>query len=270
MARKWSEDPQYSHAFLVPAFAAYLLWFRRSLMSANAMRPNWWGLLVLAIGVLARLVGAYVYFEWLEAISILPVLAGAALLLAGSRALRWCWPAIAFLGFMIPLPFRVETAFSLPLQRIATIVSTYVLQTLGRPAFSEGNVIVVNEARIGVVEACNGLGMLMLFFALATAIAILVRRHPIEKALIVLSAVPVAVAANVIRISVTAFLSENAGSQTQLRIHDWAGWLMMPLALGLLGLELYIVSRLFVTKDPRDCLVSTGGSRRTAAGAEHG
>ena len=129
-----------------------------------------------------RLAGSYLFFDWLEAVSLLPVLAGAVLLLAGKKALWGSLPAIGFLGFMIPLPFQVETAMSHPLQRVATVVSTYVLQTLGRPAFAEGNVITVNEARIGVVEACNGLGMLLLFFALATAVAIICHRNLYEKA----------------------------------------------------------------------------------------
>jgi exosortase len=253
MARKWVHDPQYSHAFLVPAFSAYLLWSRRKLFEFSARRPSWWGLPLLALGVFLRLFGAYVYVDWLEAISLLPMLSGAVLMLAGPRALLWTWPAIAFLGFMIPLPYRVETAVSLPLQRLATGLSTYLLQTLGRPAFAEGNVIVVNDARIGVVEACNGLGMLILFFALATALAILVHRHPIEKAVIVASAAPVAIAANVVRITATAFVHENIGGRwADIVFHDLAGWLMMPLALVILGLELQVMSRLFVDAVPAE------------------
>ena len=250
MARKWSQDPQYSHAYLVPLFSAYLLWNRRELIDPTAWRSNWMGLPLLAAGVLLRLVGAYVFLDWLQAISLLPILAGLVLLVAGPRALRWSWPAVAFLGFMIPLPFRVETALSLPLQQLATTVSTYALQTLGRPAFAEGNVIVVNDARIGVVAACNGLGMLMLFFALATAVAVLVqRRHPLAKAVIVVTAVPVAVAANVARITATCFAAEFVSDHAaDLLFHDLAGWLMMPLALGMLGLELYVLSRLFVDR----------------------
>jgi exosortase len=251
MVRKWAGDPQYSHSYLVPAFAAYLLWFRRSLIDIDVWGPSWWGLPALAAGVMMRLAGAYVYFDWLEAVSLLPILAGSVLLLAGPRALLWSWPAISFLGFMIPLPYRIETALSLPLQRIATVVSTYVLQTLGRPAFAEGNVIIVNDARIGVVEACNGLGMLILFFAMAAAVAILVRRHPLEKAAIVVTAAPVAVAANVVRITATSFAHEYLDSHwADLVFHDLAGWLMMPLALGLLGLELHVLSRIFVDREP--------------------
>jgi exosortase len=251
MARKWSDDPQYSHAYLVPLFSLYLLWSRPGAPASFPGRPNWWGVLLLGAGVLLRLAGSYAYVDWLEAVSLLPTLAGATLLLAGSQALRWAWPGIAYLVFMIPLPYRVETALSQPLQRIATLAGTYALQTLGRPAFDEGNVIVVNEARIGVAEACNGLGMLMLFFALATAVAIMARRNWLEKAVIVLSAAPVAIAANVTRVAATSFLYEFVGGRwANVFFHDLAGWLMMPFALGLLGFELWVLRHLVVEVQP--------------------
>jgi exosortase len=250
MAEKWAADPQYSHSYLVPLFSLYLLWHGRAHAARAAGGPSWWGLPVIAAGVLLRLAGAYFYFDWLEAMSLLPLLAGGALLLAGGWALRWSWPAVAFLAFMVPLPFRVETALSQPLQRIATQVSTYVLQLLGRPAFAEGNVIVVGDARIGVVEACNGLGMMLLFFALSTAVAILSRRSLIERILIVASAIPVAVTANVARVTVTSFVHDVLGRRwADVVFHDLAGWLMMPLALGMLWLELWVLGRLFVNVD---------------------
>jgi exosortase len=201
----------------------------------------------LAAGLGLRLAGAYWYVDWLEAVSLLPVLAGAALLLAGWPALRRAGLAIGFLGFMIPLPYRVETALAQPLQRVATSLSTYVLQTIGLPAVAEGNIILINEARIGVVEACNGLGMLLLFFAVAAGVALQVRRSWVERAILVASAAPIAVAANVTRITVTGLLHASAGSRwADAVFHDLAGWLMMPLALGLLWLELQVLSRLVI------------------------
>jgi exosortase len=265
MVEKWAADPQYSHSYLVPLFSLYLLWYGRALAAPAASGPSWWGIPVIAVGVLSRLAGAYVYFDWLEAMSLLPILAGAALLLGGWWALRWSWPAIAFLAFMVPLPFSVETALSQPLQRVATQVSTYVLQLLGRPAFAEGNVIVVGEARIGVVEACNGLGMMLLFFALSAAVAILSRRSVVERILVVASAVPVAVAANVARVTVTSFIYDTLGSRwADVVFHDLAGWLMMPLALGMLWLELWVLGRLFLDAAGPTRPVVTLRSRRTS------
>jgi exosortase len=189
------------------------------------------------------------FFDWFEAFSLVPMLAGAALLLGGWPALRWSWPAIGFLVFMLPLPFRLETGLSQPLQRVATLVATYTLQTLGLPALAEGNVILIHEARIGVVSACSGLGMLLLFFAIAAGLVLRVRRPWPDTLVILASAAPVAVAANVARITATAFLHVTVGGRwADLVFHDLAGWLMMPLALGLLWVELQVLSRLLVER----------------------
>lgn len=261
MWNKWSTSPQYSHSYLVPLFALYLLKPNRAKEGAILGKSTWWGLPVLFLGLCMRLAGSYISFDWLEAISLLPVLAGATLLIAGWPALRHCSLAIGFLIFMIPLPHKIETGLSLPLQRTATLVSTYVLQTVGLPAIAEGNVILINDSRIGVVEACNGLGMLLLFFAMATAVAILVKRNWIIKAIIIASALPIAIIANVARISAVGLLADLVGSEWLNRLtHDLAGWVMMPFALLLLWLELCVLSRLFIEDD--DALVQPKVSKK--------
>jgi exosortase len=250
---RWSREDVYAHGFLVPGFAICLLWLRREKLQSVSAGYHWGGLAILLAGALMRLAGAYIYFEFLEAFSFLVCLTGLVFFLGGKQALGWAWPALGFLIFMIPLPFRVETAAALPLQRLATKASTYLLQTLGVPAFAEGNVIHLREARLGIVEACNGLGMLVSFVALSTALAILIKRPMLDKVIIVLSAVPIALAANVLRITFTGILHETAGSAwADLFFHDLGGWLMMPVALALLWLELKVLSRLLVAPNPEE------------------
>jgi exosortase len=247
MAGTWAHEPEYSHGFLVPVFAAVLLWFRRDELKVASFQPSWWGLVLIALGLVMRAVGFAVSVEWFEQLSLLPFLAGLVLLVGGWPAFRWAWPAVAFLIFMVPLPFRLKIALAAPLQRIATVVTTYVMQTLGMPALSEGNVVIINDVRIGVVEACSGLSMLVVFFALATAVAILIKRPLLDRIIIFLSAIPIAIVSNVIRISVTGVLHVWAGKEiADLVFHDLAGWLMMPLALGIMWLELQLLSWLLI------------------------
>lgn len=182
-------------------------------------------------------------------------LLGCFVLLGGWRSLRWAWPAIAFLFFMLPLPYGLEIALAHPLQRLATEASTYALQTVGFAALSEGNVIIIlndiGETRIGVVEACSGLSMLMTFFALATAVALLIQRPLIDRIVILLSSVPIALFTNVMRITATGILHEKAGKALADAVfHDFAGWLMIPIALGLLWIELWLLVRLFRAAQP--------------------
>jgi exosortase len=248
LSRKWAQDPQYSHGWLVPVFAVVLLWFRREYLSATGLKPSWWGLPLLAAGIALRFFGWWFYFEWFDALSLLPCLAGACLMVGGGEALRWTWPAIAFLGFMIPLPFRLANALSDPLQHLATLTSTFALQTLGLPALAEGNTIEMDDVHINIVEACSGLSMLIVFFALSTGVALVVRRPRWEKGVIILSAIPIALFANVLRITVTGLLFRMVSDEAaDAFFHDAAGWLMMPLALIVLGLELWVLNRLLVS-----------------------
>jgi exosortase len=265
MASRWT-DAEYSHGYLVPLFSLYLLWRRRDLLGTEPLSPSWWGLAVLTGGLVVRAAGTYIYFDWLATAALLPCLAGVVLLFGGMKALRWAWPAIAFLAFMIPLPFRVETALALPLQRMATAASTFFLQTLGFMAFSEGIVIRMGEVRIGVVEACSGLSMLLIFAALATAIVLVVERPWLDKAVILLSAIPVALAANILRITVTGILYKTTSQRlAELVFHDLAGWLMMPLALGMIWLELRVLDWVLIpVEDKKPLQIGRFGRRAPA------
>jgi exosortase len=245
MAWRWAHDPQYAHGYLVPGFAAALLWLRRDRLAAGRLQTNGWGALILAGGILMRLVGAYFHYVWIDAVSFLPCLAGIWVLLGGKIAWRWGWPAIAFLAFMVPLPYGFSLLMAGPLQRLATVASTFLLQTVGMPAVAEGNVILLNEVELNVVEACSGLRMLVVFFAFATAVALIVKRPLWEKLLLVVSAIPIALVVNILRITATGMLYELVSSQAaKLVFHDFAGWLMMPIALAILALELQFLKRL--------------------------
>jgi exosortase len=261
MAHRWWHDPLYSHGYLVPVFALVLLWLREEHRAKVTFRPNWWGLLLIAAGGLLSLPGAYLYLDALHAVSLLPCIAGVFLLLGGWPALRWGWPAVAFLAFMLPLPFSVERGLAGPLQQIATTISTYTLQTLGFPAFADGNVILVNETKLEVAEACSGLGMLITFFALSTAVALLLPRGWVDKLVVLASAIPIAVVSNVFRVTVTGILQEMAGPQWGKLFHDWAGWVMMVFGLVLLWVELWILAHLFpeMEEDKPVAIGLTGG-----------
>jgi exosortase len=264
LRQAWA-DPQYSHGYLVPIFALALLYFRRQYLAIDKLQPSLWGFALLLAGLAIRLTGAFFHYVWFDTVSLIPTVAGVTLLLGGFAAWRWAWPSILFLAFMIPLPYRAATALSGPLQRLATVTSTFVMQVLGLPALAEGNVILLNDQKIGIVEACSGLRMLMVFFALATALVLVVPRHWIDKVIIVVSAIPIALISNIFRVTTTGIMYEMGYSEmANAFFHDVAGWLMMPIALGLLWVELKVLDLLFI-EGPAPLPRSTRDPARRAA-----
>lgn len=256
--QKWSAA-QYSHGWLVPIFSLYLLWHRREYLTSVEWKSNWWGLAFLAFGVLLRLTDGLFYVRWLDSLSLLPCLAGLCVLLGGWPALRWAWPSIAFLFFMLPLPYSVETAWAYRLRLTATVTSTFALQTLGLPAIADGTDIYIDDLTLQIAPACSGIGMLLIFFALSTAIVLVIKRPWVDKLIILLSAIPIAILANIVRITITALLFELSTylekpwlkEKADVLFHDGAGYLMMMVALVLLLLEVKLLDRLLVPVEPK-------------------
>jgi exosortase len=120
---------------------------------------------------------------------------------------------------------------------------------LGIPAVASGNIIVLSNGEVGVAEACSGIRMLYSFFALTVGVCMLIDRTLIEKVLIGLSAIPIAVAANCIRITATALAYEYMSAEFAAKFfHDIAGWLMMPIGFGLLLAVLMLLEKLIQTE----------------------
>lgn len=266
LAHRWAHEQDYSHGFLVAPFAVYLLWHRRG-MATVGVGGRWAGVLLILISAMLRIAAAYYAYPSADVLALLPCLAGALLMLGGWSLLRWAWPAIAFLVFMIPLPGAISGRMAGPLQHVATVCSTYLLQTLGVPAVSVGNVIHLSEEPpIMVVEACSGLRMLFSFLAITVGAAFVVDWGLPERIVIILSGIPIAVATNVTRITSTGFVQEYFGADVAERIfHDFAGWLMMPCACLLVVLELWLLNRVFPTDEcgPLAAMSVAGSSGRS-------
>jgi exosortase len=256
MRTQWDSNPHYSHGYLVPLFAMILLFARRGEFRPSCWNPSWAGLFLLASGLGLKIVSSYYYIESLSHLSLVVVLAAVPFVIWGTKGFQWALPGVAFLVFMLPLPHRLEGAMQGPLRSAGTKAGTYFLQTIGIPAFNEGYVIKVGQQSIGVAEACSGLNMLMVFFALSTAVALMLTESWLFRFILVISAIPIAIATNILRIAVTAAvlvsLSDTTifgmpGSEFAHRFfHDWAGWFMMPMGLLILWLEIWILEHLVV------------------------
>lgn len=263
MVGVWFSQADYSHGVLVPFVAAYLLYSRRAMLPPLIEWPHPWGLLPLIVGVALSTASATfnIAKEFGQGIGLILALAGVVLLALGRPGLRWAWPGLAFLIFMVKLPDRIEILFTFKLRQIATDASNFLLQTMGYPSYVSGpggTVITVGDVRLGVEWACSGLSMVLTFVAMGAAFALLMSKRPIwDRVFIFAAAIPIAIISNIIRITATALIYIAADNKDNTWkwlgdtiVHDLAGWLMMPLALGFLWLILKTIDWLFVVPPP--------------------
>lgn len=254
---KWSKDPNYSHGFFVIPIAAYILWERRESLDPARIRPRWYLFLPLLMTLAVRIPLHRRNLMWVEEMTIPATVGAVALALGGWHFFWWTLPSVIFLGFMIPLPPILNAILSGPLQTVATAGSVFFLQATGLPAISEGNVILVGDGHpLEVARACNGLSMLLSFATLITATAILCRRPLLDRVILMISIVPIAIFSNIIRIAITAYFfqmpelvatfSDILGWKPDDFTHDGAGYLMMPLALALIFIELKLLDLILV------------------------
>lgn len=222
---------------------------------------RWIGLAVLLAAYALRiLVGANLYMEPANRLSFIIALLGGFLMIGGGALLRWTGPAIGFLVFMFPLPTAIESRLLLNLQKLAALMSEVVLTILNQPVVRIGNKIVVDDIPLEVAEACSGLRMITIFGGFAVACALLIKRPWWDRLIILLSAIPIALIVNITRIVVTALLYRlfPEGEAIHQLIHDYAGLAMMPLAMGLLYLELKLLATLSVEEEGID--IGHGGA----------
>jgi exosortase len=221
---------------------------RRDQFPGLSARLAWSGLVLIAGSIAMRAFAAHYYLTAIEGWSILVWVGGVVWFLCGWQVFRWSLPSVLFLWFMVPLPFRLEHALSRPLQYAATHASCWILQCFGQPAIAENNIILLGDMTLEVEQACSGLRIFVGIVALAFVYFVLVRRAWWEKGILVLSIVPIALAANITRIVATALLFQRfGGSEAHDLIHNVAGYVMIPYAALLFAAVLWYVGALVQT-----------------------
>lgn len=254
LAAQWWADPNFSHGFFVPLFAAFVVWQERGRLSRISPEPSWSGLAILAAGLCILILGQMGAEIFLSRTSFLIVIAGLVVLFLGwkfFRALLFPW---AFLFLMIPIPSIVFNQITFPLQLLASKVASTTLPWMGVPVLREGNVIILPAMALEVAEACSGIRSLMSLLTLAVIYGYLMeKKNSVRVALAVLS-IPIAVVANSFRIVGTGLLVQYWDpDKAQGFFHEFSGWLVFVVSLLMLYL-LHRVIRMFT--DERDRLAA--------------
>jgi exosortase len=251
LVAQWWNDPNFSHGFFVPLFSAFVVWQERARLASLSQRPSWWGLLFLGGGLCVLIVGQMGAELFLSRLSLLIVLAGLIALFLGwnlFRALLFPW---AFLLLMIPIPAIVFNQITFPLQLLASKVASTTLPWMGVPVLREGNIIVLPAMALEVAEACSGIRSLMSLTTLAIIYGYLLESKISVRVLLALASLPIAVAANSLRIVGTGLLIQYWDPErAQGFFHEFSGWLIFVASLVMLYLLHRIVRILWPAESP--------------------
>lgn len=234
LAVQWWGDPNFSHGFFVPAFSLFVLWQSRNQLKKVRISPSWTGLPIVVLALLMLVLGELGVEVFTSRSSFIILLAGLIVLFRGwplFRALLFPW---AFLFLMVPLPTIVLQHFTFPLQIFASKLATLSLQTVGVPALREGNQIYLPHITLEVAQACSGIRSLISLLTLAIIYGYLAEDRNWVRVLLACASVPIAVAANVFRIFITGLVGQWDPDKAQGFYHEFQGWLVFVVALGLL------------------------------------
>jgi exosortase len=250
MVREWSANPDAGHGFFVLPLALYLAWQRRDDLRQSVRPASWLGVTPIFAALGLRFAGTWYGMPYLDRLAVIVLIWSAVWTLFGWPAAKRSLTPILFLILALPLPGRFQTLLAGPLQEFATRATEYLLVASGIQLTRAGNVLIVQDYQIAVAEACNGLRMLLAYAMICIFFALAFSRAWWERLLMVLAIVPVALAANVLRIYATAlmvlFVSEEAAG---MFFHDVAGYVLMPLAVVMLLVWQWVIRKTYAVDE---------------------
>ena len=232
MVVQWWQDPDYGHGFVVPLFVGYVVYQRRHELRQVPLEPSNLGFPVMLGAIVLFLAGTLGAELFVSRSSLLFLFGGMILFFAGWKMLRAVAFPLAFLVLMIPLPALIYNQVTFPLQLLASRLASNSLELFGVPVLREGNVLVLPNYSLEVVEACSGIRSLMSLIALAVAYGYFVEKRLWARITLVVLMVPIAVASNALRVIGAGIVTYFWGPQyAEGFFHFFQGWLIFVSAV---------------------------------------
>jgi exosortase B len=235
------------HEPLLLGVSAWLMWRQREVLQAlPRQHAGYIGVLLLALTLLAYLFGRTQEFIRVEMLSMW--LIGMQLLwwFKGWPGLKQTWFVWLFTLFVLPLPFSWVLTLTEPLKLGVSAVAAFLLQEVGYPVGRQGVVLTVGQYQLLVAEACAGLHSMFVLEAMGLLYSHLAGHSSrLRNGLLAFMAVPVAFAANVLRVMVLVLITYHLGDAVgQGFLHGFAGVVLFAFALVLMAIVDLVLGRL--------------------------
>ena len=238
----WLTSPEYNYGPLVPVIAALMLWRdlkRSDAIYGTARSSGRLGIVLALLGLFFGVIEFLSQTRFPGQLGLFLIIVGIVVAWLGERRAARVWPALLFLFFALPQAGAFQVALTAALQLVSSIGAVAVIRLFDIPVLREGNVIDLGQIQLQVAEACSGLRYLFPLATFAFLCAYLFIGHPVKRAVIFLSSIPITILMNIVRIAVTALLVEYYGaSAAQGFFHYFEGWIVYVLCLALLFAEM--------------------------------
>ena len=191
------------------------------------------GALLLLIGLVLYVVGRSQSIPFMELGAMVWVLAGCYTLVLGPSALRAVWFPLLFMCFMVPMPGLVIAAVTMPMKIAVSYMAESVLFALNYPIARSGVLLQIGPYQLLVADACAGLQTLFTLEAMGLLYLNLLRHESaLRNIFLAISIIPIAFAANVIRVMVLTLVTYYWGDAAgQGFLHGFAGMVLFLSAL---------------------------------------
>jgi exosortase D (VPLPA-CTERM-specific) len=242
LVEEWDRE-EYSYGYLIPPVCAWLVWQKRGELAKIPRRGSWAGVGLVLSGIVLALFGELSTIYLVIHYAFIVTIGGIALAAVGWRGLRVLFAPLAYLVFMVPLPPFLYNNLSLKMQLISSELGVAVIRVLGISVFLEGNVIDLGVYELQVAEACNGLRYLFPLMSFGYLVGYLYNGPWWHKAVLFLSAGPITIVINSVRIGMTGVLVEHAGVEAaEGFLHLFEGWVIFMWGLGMLFGVMWLLS----------------------------
>lgn len=242
MVSEWRHDDDMSHGFLVPLVAGYIAWQTRSKWLAVAPDPSRWGWVLIVWGCLQLLAGTLGAEMFISRTALLISITGVLVSLGGWQVLRELAFPLFLLLFMIRIPNIIYNQITFPLQLFASEVAEQALHLIEIPVFREGNILHLAKTDLSVVEACSGIRSLLSLSFMSLVYAYLSDPKPWMRVALLILTVPIAVAANAFRVTITGILSNYDPALAEGVFHSAEGYVIFLIAFACLFLAHRLVN----------------------------